>query len=567
MSENEHEDARQWFAKADTDFTSARMFADRSGPAETICFLAQQGAEKYLKGYLVWQAMPFRKVHDLLEILNACRAIDETFGELETDCRILNPYAVRIRYPGYASDYTDEDARDALSRAEHIRRFVREQLGLEKPRIETQSPMSTLLGLKCILCGAEYSPDQVRYVCPKHGDEGILDVVYDYVAIGQRLDRNRLAHRPVPSLWRYAELLPLEQALGDRPGFASPYALSSPLWDAGGTPLYHAHRLGDALGLRNLYLKDDGRNPTASFKDRASAVVVVKALELGAQVVTTASSGNAAAALAGMAASVGMPVVIFVPETAPQAKVAQLLMFGATVLLVKGTYDQAFDLTLAASKEFGWYCRNTAYNPYTREGKKTASYEICEQLGWHAPDRIFVAVGDGNIISGLHKGLKDLLALGWIDRVPKLMGVQAAGSAVLVDAWQKPGETFTFVVPDTLADSISVGIPRDRFMALRAVRETGGEYIAVTDDEILDAMRILAREAAIFAEPAGATGFAGLQKMVRENRLDPAERIVVVVTGNGLKDVASAIRATGEAYRVEPAVEDVRRVLENKEQL
>ncbi len=422
--------------------------------------------------------------------------------------------------------------------------------------------MSDILALKCALCGAEYNPDEVTYVCPKHGDEGILDVVYDYAAIGRRLDRNRLAHRPVPSLWRYAELLPLEQPLGDQPGFASPYGLSSPLWDAGGTPLYHAHQLGDALGLRHLYLKDDGRNPTASFKDRASAVVVVKALELGAKVVTTASSGNAAAALAGMAASVGLPTVIFVPETAPQAKVAQLLMFGATVLLVKGTYDQAFDLTLAAAREFGWYCRSTAYNPYTREGKKTVSFEICEQLGWHAPDRIFVSVGDGNIISGIHKGLKDLLALGWIDHMPKIMGVQAAGSAVLVEAWKKPGETFEFIVPETLADSISVGIPRDRHMALRAVRETDGEYLAVTDDEILDAMRVLAREAAVFAEPAGATGFAGLQKMVREGRLDPEQRNVVVVTGNGLKDVTSAIRATGEPYRVEPEIADVRRVVD-----
>jgi len=414
-------------------------------------------------------------------------------------------------------------------------------------------------GLKCVLCGEEYAPEEVEYVCPKHGDEGVLDVLYDYAAIGRTFTHQALAANPDRSIWRYAPLLPVDQPLPAAGARLNVYA--SPLRAVGGTPLYRADRLAGELGLRELYLKDDGRNPTASFKDRASAIAVVKTVEGGRAVVTTASSGNAAAALAGLAAAAGLRTVIFVPETAPQAKVAQLLIFGATVLLVHGSYDQAFDLCLAASQEFGWYCRNTAYNPYMSEGKKTASLEIVEQLDWHAPDAIFVAVGDGCIIGGLWKGLRDLEALGWLDRMPRLFGVQAAGAAVLADAWQRGGEDIRPVAPQTLADSIAVGIPRDRIKALRAVRATGGAFITVTDDEILDAMRALAQRGAIFAEPAGAAGYAGLVRAVREGLIRPDERVAVVVTGNGLKDVRSAIQATGEPHRIEPDLAAVRAAL------
>ncbi len=410
--------------------------------------------------------------------------------------------------------------------------------------------MDHVLGLKCVLCGAEYGVGEVLYVCPKHGDEGILDVVYDYEFIGRRLTRDHLAKdQQTRSIWRYADLLPI----------ADP-SLAPPL-QVGWTPLYRAERLGKRLGLKHLWVKDDGREPTASFKDRASAVGVVKALELGRDIITCASTGNAASSLAGLAASVGLTTYIFVPQTAPQAKVAQLLIFGANVIMVKGTYDQAFDLCLEASKEYGWYSRNTAYNPYLSEGKKTAALEICEQLEWDAPDRIFVSVGDGCIIGGLWKGLKDLRALGFIDEMPKLMGVQAEGAAPLVRAWREGTEEIKPVVLNTLADSISVGMPRDRIKALRAVRQTGGEFVAVSDEEILDAMRVLARRAAVFAEPAGATGYAGLAKLVREGRIDPEERIVVLVTGNGLKDVASAIKATGQPHLIEPTMEALRQLM------
>ena len=438
--------------------------------------------------------------------------------------------------------------------------------------------------LECTICGERYAPDQVRYVCPKHGDEGILDIILDYKKIEATTNPRAISQSRDYTIWRYSKLLPLDE----------PSASAPPL-QVGWTPLYHSTHLGAELGLPNLYVKDDGRNPTASFKDRASAVVVAKARELGVETITTASSGNAGAALAGLAAAARMPAVIFVPQTAPEAKVAQLLMFGAQVMLVKGTYDEAFDLCLAASKEFGWYCRNTAYNPYTVEGKKTASLEICEQLAfarvgakhsdtkagleaeedmrdaspllWRAPDRIFVSVGDGNIISGLWKGLRDLAALCWIDKMPKLMGVQAAGSAACYNAWRAGAVEVAPVDAHTIADSISVGIPRDGRRAVRAVRETGGAYVTVTDDEIMTAMRDLARHAAVFAEPAGATAYAGIVKAVRGGLLNSDETVVCLITGNGLKDISGAMKAVNESktdrrlHLIEPNLGDVVRAL------
>jgi threonine synthase len=412
-----------------------------------------------------------------------------------------------------------------------------------------------ILSLKCLICGKEYHPDEVDYVCPDHGDDGILDVRYDYDLIGRRISQGDLLHNTDHTIWRYRPLLPVEP---DTP--VPPLAV-------GWTPLYRADRLAAELDLKNVWIKDDGRQPTASFKDRASAIAVVKAKEKGAEIITTASTGNAAAALSGLCASVRQPNVIFVPESAPQAKVTQLLVFGSTVMLVVGTYDDAFELCLLAAEEYGWYNRNTAYNPYMTEGKKTASYEICEQLGWNAPDRIFVSVGDGCIIGGLHKGLKDLLALGWIDRVPKLMGVQATGSAYMAQAWANDEDVLTKppIQAHTIADSISAGTPRDRIKAMAAVRETDGAYIQVSDREILAAIPALARGCGVFAEPAGAAAYAGLLKALDEELVRPDERIVVLVTGNGLKDVTSAMKSVEEVgtqpYRVSPDLEALKRVM------
>jgi threonine synthase len=415
--------------------------------------------------------------------------------------------------------------------------------------------MQHILHLKCLICGKTYKPDEVNYVCPDHGNEGILDVHYDYDLIGRRLSQGDLYHSTDPTIWRYKALLPVD-----------PQAKTPPL-TVGGTPLYRATRLAAELGLTHLWLKDDGRMPTASFKDRASAIAIVKAQERQAQIIAVASTGNAAAALSGLCASVKQPNVIFVPESAPQAKIAQLLVFGSTVILVKGSYDDAFELCLQAAKAYNWYNRNTGYNPYMTEGKKTVSYEICEQLGWQAPDRIFVSVGDGCIIGGIHKGLKDLLALGWIDHMPKLMGVQAEGSAYLYQAWQNGEDVLTKppIQAQTVADSISAGLPRDRLKALAAVTETGGAFLTVSDEEILRAIPALARGCGVFAEPAGAAAYAGLLKAISQGLVTPDERIVVINTGNGLKDIAGAMKgvelAGNQPHRISPDLESLKKAL------
>lgn len=386
-----------------------------------------------------------------------------------------------------------------------------------------------------------------------------MDVVYDYERIRQSFGREQLQSSSEQSIWRYKPLLPVE-----------PDSVVPPL-AVGWTPFYDVPRLAAELGLKHLWVKDDGQNPTASFKDRASALAVVKADEKQAPIITTASTGNAAAALSGLCASVGQPCVIFVPAAAPQAKIAQLLAYGAMVMLVQGSYGEAFDLCLKAAAEYGWYNRNTGYNPYMTEGKKTAAYEICEQLKWEAPDVILVSVGDGCIIGGLHKGLKDLLALGWIEKMPRLIGVQAEGSNFMVQAWENDEDVLTKapIQARTVADSISAGLPRDRLKAMAAVRETNGAYVQVSDEEILAAIPDLARGSGVFAEPAGAAAYAGLVKGVEKGLVSVGERIVIVNTGNGLKDVKSAMQAVENSgdrpHPIAPDFEQLKAYLKDRE--
>ncbi|MGB8215028.1 MAG: threonine synthase [Anaerolineales bacterium] len=421
---------------------------------------------------------------------------------------------------------------------------------------------SKFVGYRCSLCNAEYLPGQVTYTCPKDG--GNLDVILDYAAIRQKFQPEDLTYRSESSLWRYLPLLPVSDPGGE----------GTPLRAAGWTPVYRLDRLAHELGLEHLWLKDESRNPTASFKDRASAVVVARAREIGADVIVTASTGNAGAALAGMSAAVGQKAVIFAPKSAPPAKVAQLLVFGAKVILVDGTYDEAFDLTIQAAQEFGWYCRNTGYNPFTAEGKKTAALEIWEWWGeehltWHQPGNplnhhspltVFVSVGDGNIISGIHKGFKDLQALGWLEQIPRLIGVQAAGSAAIANAFHAGTEQISPISAETIADSISVDLPRDGVRAIRAASATGGTYILVSDDEILQAIAALGPQG-IFAEPAGATAYAGLVKALEQGVIQPADPVLVLNTGSGLKDVHSAMQAVKAAPVIKPTLDEVKRLL------
>jgi len=416
-----------------------------------------------------------------------------------------------------------------------------------------QQHLSPVSALRCVVCGRQYAPEAVDYVCPHHGNEGILDVEYDYAAIAARLSQAALAASKDFSQWRYRALLPL------RPETQAP-----PL-AVGWTPLIAAPRVAALAGMTEVLVKDDSRQPTGSFKDRASALAVMKAREAGARVITTASTGNAAAALAGMCAAEGMDCVIFVPASAPKAKIAQLLAYGARVYLVQGTYDDAFELCLVAAAEYGWYNRNTGYNPYMAEGKKTAAYEICEQLGWKAPDAVFVGVGDGCIISGLHKGFKDLKALGWIDRIPALMGVQAEGSDFMYRTWKEKADPLTYppIAAATAADSISAGLPRDRVKASRAVIETGGAWVRVSDAQILAAIPALAKNCGVFAEPAAAASLAGLLAAREQGCIKAADKTVLLVTGSGLKDVDAVMTACADAeispITVAPALADVRK--------
>ncbi|MHB8776269.1 MAG: threonine synthase [Anaerolineales bacterium] len=422
--------------------------------------------------------------------------------------------------------------------------------------------MKNFPGYKCSLCGAEYLQGQVTYTCPKDG--GNLDVVLDYETIKKKFQPEDITSRTESSLWRYLPLLPVKEPQGD----------STPLHAAGWTPVFALPRLAEKLNLKHLWLKDESRNPTASFKDRASAVVVTRAREIKAEVVVTASTGNAGAALAGMSAAVGQKAVIFAPKSAPQAKVAQLLIFGAKVILVDGTYDEAFDLSIKASNEFGWYCRNTGYNPFTLEGKKTAAFEIWEwwlevhrdwhqkdsQLDDHAPLTIFVSVGDGNIISGIHKGFKDLLALGWISSMPRIIGVQAEGSAAIANAFHANTEIITPVSAKTIADSISVDLPRDGVRAVRAAKETDGTYITVPDEEIVKSIAELGKMG-VFPEPAGAAAYAGLVKAAGSGGVGSDDPILVLNTGSGLKDIRAAMQAVAEAPIIEPALPALRKLL------
>jgi len=378
----------------------------------------------------------------------------------------------------------------------------------------------------------------------------------DYEAVRRRETAASIVSGADYSIWRYLPLLPVQD----------PGCLDTPMRSVGWTPVFRSILLEGQLGLRYVWIKDESRNPTASFKDRASAVVVARAREISAGVVVTASTGNAGAALAGMAAAAGQRSVIFAPRNAPPAKIAQLLVYGAEVILVDGNYDQAFDLSIQAAQEFGWYCRNTGYNPFTLEGKKTAAFEIWEQVllpfgnTFGRPLSIFVSVGDGNIISGIHKGFLDLQQLGWLEAMPRLFAVQAAGSCAVANAWLAKTEVIVPVAAKTLADSISVDLPRDGIRAVRAVNQTGGACLIVEDGQILEAVARLGK-IGVFAEPAGAAAFAGLVQALDQGLINREDPVLVLNTGSGLKDTRAAMAAVRPAPVIEPTLPALKRYM------
>ncbi len=409
--------------------------------------------------------------------------------------------------------------------------------------------------LVCLICERTYRPDEVDYVCPRHGDDGVLDVIYDYDSIAASTQPRDLDG---DSMWAFEALLPIAED-------ASPPPLR-----VGGTPLYPAPLLASRIGLDALWVKDEGVQPTGSLKDRASAMALVKAAEKRAGVITTASTGNAAAALAGLGASVGAQTVIFVPASAPEAKIAQLLAYGAEVLLVDGSYDEAVELCLRAADSFGWYNRTTGFNPYMSEGKKTVAYEITRQLDWQTPDVIVVPVGDGCIIGSVWKGLHDLAELGWVTSMPRIIGAQAAGSNYLATAWVNGEDVITKpgIEAKTVADSIAAGLPRDRLKAMRAVTESDGAFVTISDDAILAAIPTVAAATGVFPEPAAAASWAGLEQAVEQGLVDRRDRIVIVSTGTGLKDVPAAMRAVKNAGRephlVPPSLDAVAKLIEEE---
>jgi len=394
--------------------------------------------------------------------------------------------------------------------------------------------------------------DFAGFVCPSCG--GNLDITYDYAAIAKDVADGFGDDRT--DLFRYAPLLPVKET-----DAAFPLRV-------GRTPLYAAPRLGELCGLRNLYLKDETVNPSASTKDRASAVALRRAMDIGANIVSIASTGNAGSSLACLAAALDLRAVVFVPENAPTAKLTQALSFGATVLAVRGNYDDAFDLCLAASDEFGWFNRSTGYNPFTREGKKTCAYEIWESLDGRVPDRIVVAAGDGNLLSGLWKGWCDLRAVGLIDRVPKIDCAQSDASAAIClavrrirDKGESKPDWSKVMVDDvkasTTADSISVDRPRDGLAAVKSIFQSGGEAVTVPDEEILAAIPEMARSTGIFAEPAAAAPLAAVKQMLRDKKIEADELVVCIVSGSGLKDIANVQKTVGKPLIIDPSIEEI----------
>ncbi len=410
------------------------------------------------------------------------------------------------------------------------------------PKIKSNVPH--LLGYTCTICQRHYPYREEMLTCPQCGESGILDIDYDYDVIRQALSRESLRHDHDNSMWRYKALLPLE----DRE--------YKDFLRVGWTPLYPSLRLVHELGIKALYIKDDGLNPTASLKDRASGVAVAKALELGYDTISCSSTGNAASSCAGNAARAGLKTVIFVPERAPQGKLAQMLVFGARVVSVAGDYRETFNLSKAAIAKYGWYNRNAGINPVMAEGKKTVSLEIAEQLGFEPTDWVAVSVGDGCTIGGVYLGFRDLYELGLIDRLPRILGVQSTGCSPFVDA-ARDKVPLKPTPENTLADSISVGVPRNPVKALRAVSATMGAWIAVPDEAILAAMKKMGEKEGVFGEPAGVTSYAGVEQAVSQGIIKPDETVTCICSGSGLKDVVNALKAAGEPIRSRPDLEEL----------
>jgi threonine synthase len=396
----------------------------------------------------------------------------------------------------------------------------------------------------CFNCKTEYSSKRIEenfiYLCPKCGKaeknkplEGILQIKYDYKELKKKMNRKDFLKLPVGQFWLYPDLWPLEikrqKAKGKRQkeneGLLNRIRLTR-------DPYFEFRYEG-----KTFCAFDDTRNPTLSFKDRASGLVALKAIELGINEIAAASTGNAGSSLAGICSRLGLKSNIFIPENIPAAKRIQIQSFSSQIYMVKGDYDNAFDLCLEISASKKWYNRNTAYNPLTIEGKKSAAYDIFISTNGNIPDIIFIPSGDGVILSGIYKGFWELLQFGWIEKLPKLFAVQAEGSNALVRYLKT--KLFEYKPASTIADSISAGAPRNLYMTADSIEKSGGDAIEVSDEEILEAQKIVAHNLGMLIEPSSAASFAGYKKYLTAGKIFDNEKVMLMFTGNGLKDINS----------------------------
>jgi len=395
--------------------------------------------------------------------------------------------------------------------------------------------------LECIRCHKKFSWNTVIYTCDQCG--ALLDVKYHFEEPNPELWRKK----PL-SVWRYEDFLPKVR---------EKISLNE-----GGTSLYKCDRLAEKLGIKNLWVKNEGENPTGSFKDRGMTVGVSLAKELDNRIVACASTGNTSASLAAYAARAGLKCVVMIPSgKIALGKLAQAIMYGALVLAVEGNFDQALNLVEQSSKRLGLYILNSL-NPYRLEGQKTIAYEVIEQLG-QTPDAIILPVGNAGNISAVHKGITEWRQLGLIEDAPRLIGIQAEGAAPIVHAYKKRRREVTFVEnPETVATAIRIGKPVNWEKALRAIYDTKGAAETVTDEQILQAQKLLARTEGIFVEPASAASIAGLTKLIDAGLIDKDEKIVCITTGHGLKDPDTPIKTCEKPIQVKPDPETIEKILQ-----
>ncbi|XMB72132.1 threonine synthase [Mycoplasmatota bacterium WC30] len=412
--------------------------------------------------------------------------------------------------------------------------------------------MKNVKHFECTLCHEKYDKKLELLTCPECGEKGILEIVFDYEKIKEDVNLQYFKENKDYSIWRYLPFLTVNKKHTNR------------TLKVGWTPLYKSENLSKKYKTKNLYFKDDGLNPTQSLKDRASVIACMKALELGFDTISCSSTGNAASSLAGNAAKLGLKTVIFVPKRAPLGKLLQLKLYGADLIKVDGDYKKTFNLSKAAINHYKWYNRNAAINPHLVEGKKTVALEIAEQLNFNVTDWVIVSVGDGCTIGGVYKGFYDLFNVGLITNIPKILGVQSEGCSPFYDAFHY-NRDLKEVEENTIADSIAVGIPRNPIKGMNAVKKSNGTFIKVTDKAIVEAMKLLAKNEGIFAEPAAAASLAGFIKAREENIINNQESVTVIVTGNGLKDQKTALEAIGDWVILKPELTELIKHREKQE--